>query len=146
MYFYSVTIVCIFSPPLHPMPASPPPSPTPTLPLDFVLVSFIVAPIDPSPHYPLWLFFSNPSLSVFVGFLFWCGSLEGSMCAGHVFLYVQLFYVFWFGHLIQLYLRLLLIGTYSLPCYPLCICVPHCLTIFPLLVAVPLPYLSVLVL
>ena len=31
----------------------PPPSPTSTLPLDFVLVSFIVAPIDPSPHYPL---------------------------------------------------------------------------------------------
>ena len=31
----------------------PPPSPTATLPLDFVLVSFIVAPIDPSPHYPL---------------------------------------------------------------------------------------------
>ena len=30
----------------------PPPSLTSTLPLDFVLVSFIVAPIDPSPHYP----------------------------------------------------------------------------------------------
>ena len=30
-----------------------PPSPTSTLPLDFVPVSFIVAPIDPSPHYPL---------------------------------------------------------------------------------------------
>ena len=29
----------------------PPPSPTSTFPLDFVLVSFIVAPIDPSPHY-----------------------------------------------------------------------------------------------
>ena len=37
-------------PPPHPV---PPPSPTSTLPLDFVLVSFIVAPIDPSPHYPL---------------------------------------------------------------------------------------------
>ena len=49
-----------FSP--HPFPPPqpiPPPSPTSTLPLDFVLVSFIVAPIDPSPHYPiptpLWL-------------------------------------------------------------------------------------------
>ena len=47
-----------------PHPSTPPqpvplPSPTSTLPLDFVLVSFIVAPIDPSPHYPqpipLWL-------------------------------------------------------------------------------------------
>ena len=39
-----------------PLPSTPPPSLTSTLPLDFVLVSFIVAPIDPSPHYPL----SNP--------------------------------------------------------------------------------------
>ena len=31
----------------------PPPSPISTLPLDFVLVSFIVATVDPSPHYPL---------------------------------------------------------------------------------------------
>ena len=31
----------------------PPPSLTSTLPLDFVLVSFIVVPVDPSPHYPL---------------------------------------------------------------------------------------------
>ena len=50
-----------FSPhPSTPPQAVPPPSPTSTLPLDFVLVSFIVAPIDPSPHYPLptpiWLF------------------------------------------------------------------------------------------
>ena len=41
-----------------PDPSTPPqpvplPSPTSTLPLDFVLVSFIVAPIDPFPHYPL---------------------------------------------------------------------------------------------
>ena len=53
IYFYSVTIVCLFSPSLHPTPAEPPPSPTSALPLDFVLVSFLVAPIDPSPHYPL---------------------------------------------------------------------------------------------
>ena len=32
---------------------NPPPSPTSTLPLDFVLVSFIVDPIDRSPRYPL---------------------------------------------------------------------------------------------
>ena len=49
-----------FSPhPYAPPQPVPPPSPTSTLPLDFVLVSFIVAPIDPSPHYPiptpLWL-------------------------------------------------------------------------------------------
>ena len=43
-----------FSPhPSTPPQPVPPPSPTSTLPLDFVLVSFIVAPIDPSPHYPL---------------------------------------------------------------------------------------------
>ena len=51
--FYSVTIVCIFSPSLHPTPAHPPPSPTSTLPLDFVHVSFIVTPVDSSPHSPL---------------------------------------------------------------------------------------------
>ena len=44
----------VFSPhPSTPPQPVPPPSPTSTLPLDFVLVSFIVAPIDPSPHYPL---------------------------------------------------------------------------------------------
>ena len=32
---------------------SPHPSPTPTLHLGFVLVSFIVAPVNPSPDYPL---------------------------------------------------------------------------------------------
>ena len=32
---------------------TPPPSPSSTLPLDFVHVSFIVAPIEPSPYYPL---------------------------------------------------------------------------------------------
>ena len=49
-----------FSPhPSTPPQPNPPPSPTSTLPLDFVLVSFIVALVDPSPHYPvptpLWL-------------------------------------------------------------------------------------------
>ena len=43
-----------FSPhPSTPPQPIPPLSPTSTLPLDFVLVSFIVAPIDPSPHCPL---------------------------------------------------------------------------------------------
>ena len=43
-----------FSPyPSIPPQLNPPPSPTPTLPLDSAPVSFIVAPIDPSPHYPL---------------------------------------------------------------------------------------------
>ena len=41
-----------FLPSTPPQPI-PPPSPTSTLPLDFVLVSFIVVPVDPSPHYPL---------------------------------------------------------------------------------------------
>ena len=41
-----------FLPTSLPNPSQPPP-PTSTIPLDFVLVSFIVAPIDPSPHYPL---------------------------------------------------------------------------------------------
>ena len=55
-----------FSPlPSTPPQPVPPPSPTTTLPLDFVLVSFIVAPIDPSPHYPLptplWLLQSTGS-------------------------------------------------------------------------------------
>ena len=43
-----------FSPhPSTPPQPNPPPSPASTLPLNFVHVSFIVAPIDPSPHYPL---------------------------------------------------------------------------------------------
>ena len=43
-----------FSPhPSTPPQPIPPPSPFSILPLDFILVSFIVAPVDPSPHYPL---------------------------------------------------------------------------------------------
>ena len=43
-----------FSPhPSTPPQPIPPPSPTSTVPLDFVHVSFIVDPLDPSPHYPL---------------------------------------------------------------------------------------------
>ena len=39
-FFYSVTILCIFSPSLHPPQTVLPPSPIFSLPLDFVLVSF----------------------------------------------------------------------------------------------------------
>ena len=59
IYFYSVTIVCIFSTSLQSNPASPTSLPHLYPPNYFVHVSFIVAPIDPSPHYtlptPLWL-------------------------------------------------------------------------------------------
>ena len=54
--------------------------------------------------------------------LSWGGSLLDSMYVGHVFLYIQLFYVFWLEHLIHLRLRLLFIGIYLLPI--LCTCVP----------------------
>ena len=43
-----------FSPhPSTPPQLNPPPFPASTLPLDFVHVSFIVVPENPSPHYPL---------------------------------------------------------------------------------------------
>ena len=54
LFIYIQLQLSAFSP--HPStPPQPVPSPSPTSPLslDFVLVSFIVAPIDPSPHYPL---------------------------------------------------------------------------------------------
>ena len=57
--FIQLQLSAFSPPPSTPPQPVPPPSPTSTLPLDFVLVSFIVAPIDPSPHYllptPLWL-------------------------------------------------------------------------------------------
>ena len=88
-------------------------------------------------------YFSNPLLSVCIGLLSWGGSLVGSICAGHAFLFIQLPYVFWLKHLIHLYLRLLLIGTYSLPFHSLCTCVPLSLTLFlPLLKAVALHILQ----
>ena len=56
-FFFLIVIqlqLSAFSPhPSTPPQLNPPPSPTSTLPLDFVHVSFIVAPVNPSPHYPL---------------------------------------------------------------------------------------------
>ena len=89
-----------------------------------------------SPVHLLGIFVSSPSLSVCVGLLSWGGSLVGSICVGHVFLSIQLFYVFWLEYLNQLHLRLLLIGTYSLPFFHTC--VPLSLTLFlPFLKTVP---------
>ena len=68
-----------------------------------------------SPVRLLGKFVFNPSLSVCVGLLFWDGSPVGSRCVGHAYLSIQLFYVFWLEHLILLHLRLLSIGSYSLP-------------------------------
>ena len=92
----------------------------------------------------LGIFVFNPSLSVCVGLLSWYGSLFGRICVGHVFLSIQLFYVFWLEHLIHLCLRLLLIGIYSLPI--LCTCVLPSFSLFlPFLKAVPLASLAELV-
>ena len=56
-YFLKIFIqlqLSAFSPhPSTPPQPVPPRSRTSTLPLDFVLVSFIVVPVIPSPHYPL---------------------------------------------------------------------------------------------
>ena len=54
-----------------------------------------------SPVHLLGIFFSNPSLSVCVGLLFVGGSHVGSICVDHVFLSIQLPYVFWLEHLIH---------------------------------------------
>ena len=61
MFFIFVQLqLSAFSPhPSTPPQPVPPHSPTSTIPLDSVLVSSIVAPIEPSPHdplpTPLWL-------------------------------------------------------------------------------------------
>ena len=51
--FYSVTIVCIFSPSLHPTPVNPTSLPHFYPPPWFCPSAFVVAPVDTSPHYPL---------------------------------------------------------------------------------------------
>ena len=73
-----------------------------------------------------------------------CVSCRWLMCRSYLFI-IHLPYVFSLGHLIHLHLRLLLIGTYSLPFYSLCTCVPLPLALILLLKAVSLPSLSVLV-
>ena len=68
-YFIVQSQLSAFSPhPSTPPQLNPPPSPTYTLPLDFLHVSFIVAPVNPFPHYPLssplWLLFFFSYISV----------------------------------------------------------------------------------
>ena len=64
---------------------------------------------------------------------------------GSCFLILQLPCVFWLEQVIHLHLRLLLIGTYSLPFFSFCTCVPLCLTLYLRLRAVPLASLAMLV-
>ena len=52
-YCYSITLLCLFSPTLHPNPGEPTSLPPLHPPLGFVHVSFIVVPVIPSPHCPL---------------------------------------------------------------------------------------------
>ena len=80
VFFFNFFIVIqlqlsAFSPyPSTPPQPIPPPSLTSTLPLDFVLVSFIVAPVDPSPHYTmptlLWLLLHFLNINVSGNILF----------------------------------------------------------------------------
>ena len=53
LYCCSITVVCIFSPPLPTTPAKHASLLASTLPLGFVHLSFIVVPENPSPHCPL---------------------------------------------------------------------------------------------
>ena len=52
-YCCSITVVCVFSPPLPSPHPNPPPSLASTLSLGFVHVTFIVVSENPSPHCPL---------------------------------------------------------------------------------------------
>ena len=83
------------------------------------------------PVHLLGKFVSSPSLSVCVSLLSWGGSLVGSICVGHVLLSIQLFYVFWLEHLIHLHLRLLSIGSYSLPFFHACVPLSFLFPSFP---------------
>ena len=78
-YCYSITVVCIFSPSLHPPQPNPPPIPASTLPLDFVHVSFIVVPVILSHHCPsppplaiVRLFLTSMRLVIFCLLFFFC--------------------------------------------------------------------------
>ena len=93
------------------------------------------------PVHLLGIFVSSPSLSVCVGLLFWGGSLVGSICVGHAFSSILLFYVFWLGHLIHLRLMLLLIGPYSLPFFHTCVPLSFPV-LLPVLIADPLAFLQ----
>ena len=73
------------------------------------------------PLHLLGKFVFSPWLSVCVSLLSWYGFLVGSISVGHVFLSIQLFYVFWLEHLIRLHFRLLSIGGHSLPFSPTCV-------------------------
>ena len=64
-----------------------------------------------------WNLFSIPSLSVRVDLFFWGESLVDSIYTHHCYLSIQLLYVFWFELSIYLHLRLLFIGTNSLPVF-----------------------------
>ena len=71
-YCYSITVVCLFSPSLHPTTSEPTSLPQSPLSLDFVHVSFIVVPVN-SLHCPLRtlplgivrLFLTSMSLVIF---------------------------------------------------------------------------------
>ena len=70
----------------------------------------------------LWgnsILFSTVAAPVYIPTISVLGdSLVDSIYVGHIFLSFQLPYVFWLEHLIHLPVRLLLIGTYSLPFFP----------------------------
>ena len=88
----------------------------------------------PWPFFPVRLlgkFVSSPLLAICVGLLSSGGSLVGSICVGHIFLSIQLFYFFWLEHLILLSLRLLSIGSYSLPFFPTCVPLSFSFPSFP---------------
>ena len=119
--------------------------------MEFVLKSILPDISIATLVFPFFLsvyleyFFQPFTFSLCRSFFVWGRSFLGSICADHVFLSIQLPYVFWFQHLIYLYLRLLLIGTYSLPFYSLCTCLLLSPTLLlSLLKAVPLAYLVVL--
>ena len=116
--------------------------------MDFVLKSILSHVSIATPAFFLFhvcvlgIFFPIPSLWVYTDLLFWGGSLLDSIYGDHVFLSIQLPYVFRLEHLIHLHLRLLLVGTYLLPFFSLYLC-SH--SPFLHLKAVPLASLEMLI-